>query len=250
MECLTPIKSREPLTRGLVVSKFTWLVIALALGAAIGGAALIDWRTVGDAIRHHPLLQAELAIVIGAFPAFVLSRGLVPHPWARPRSLDRYYRTLVTAVPPPAAGYTHYLPCALLERGPIDPTRITAPAKAARRPVVSGILYAGPDGICFRPYAAPKSGPAEPPAPRALVDATAQPTPDAFDIGPVRMVTAAAVKIDHPSQRPDPQSPPEYAMLMEWPTGQALFAVPSIGDTLPRLHDCLDTLRWDGETSD
>jgi hypothetical protein len=58
------------------------------------------------------------------------------------------------------------------------------------------------------------------------------------------MVTAAAVEIAAVGLSADQSEPPEFAMLMEWPEGQALFAVPSIGDTLPRLHDCLDTLRW------
>jgi hypothetical protein len=243
MECLTPIKSREPITQGLVVSKFTWSLIAVALGAVVGGAALIDWRAVIDVLRRHPLLQAELAIFIGAFPGYTLSRGLPARRWARPKSLDRYYRTLVTVDPPPAAGYTHYLPCALLRRDPIDTSQMVATVSGGQA-VASGILYAGPDGICFRPTTASKSrqsGPHTVAMPIAVTDET---TAKAFEIGPVRMVTATAVKIAQPGQPRAPDATAEYAMLMEWPLGQALFAVPSIGDTLPRLHDCLDKLRW------
>jgi hypothetical protein len=58
------------------------------------------------------------------------------------------------------------------------------------------------------------------------------------------MVTATAIGIAPAGIAADPNEAHEFAMLMEWPSGQALFAVPSIGDTLPRLHDCLDTLRW------
>jgi hypothetical protein len=58
------------------------------------------------------------------------------------------------------------------------------------------------------------------------------------------MVTATAIGIAPAGISADPNEAREFAMLMEWPSGQALFAVPSIGDTLPRLHDCLDTLRW------
>jgi hypothetical protein len=227
MECLTPIKSREPITQALAVSKFTWCLIAIALGVAVGGAAVVDWRQVMELASRHPLLGAEIAIFAGAVPGFLLSRRN-PARRSRTRSLDRYYRTLVTADPPPAAGYTHYLPCTLLGRGPIDASQPVPSATVRQSPAISGILYAGPDGICFRPNAAP--------------DLPGLPT--GFEIGPVRMVTATAIGIAAAGISADPNEAPEFAMLMEWPSGQALFAVPSIGDTLPRLHDCLDTLRW------
>ncbi|GEM_PF-2570806 len=253
MECLTPIKSREPITQALPVSKVTWFVIAVALGIAIGGAAVVDWHTVIGTLGQHPLAEAEVAIVAGAIPGFLLSRRK-PVRRSRTRSLDRYYRTLVTADPPPAAGYTHYLPCTLLGRGPIEASLPVPAATVRQNPSISGILYAGPDGICFRPNSAlHPSSPQSPAgaAPRAesgtgLVEGNGRPgdLSAGFDIGPVRMVTAAAVEIAPGGLSPDPNEPPEFAMLMEWPGGQALFAVPSIGDTLPRLHDCLDTLRW------
>ena len=249
MECLTPINSREPITQGLVVSKFTWSLIAVALGAAVGGAALIDWRALLDVMGRHPLLQAEIAICAGALPGYLMSRRTTPLRRARPRSLDRYYRTLVTADPPPAAGFTHYLPCALLGRGPIDSSQLLSPVDAGGGPVVSGILYAGPDGICFRPSAGRTSSPVELSAPSTstagtTAGTTGETTAESFEIGPVRTVTATAIEIAHRGRSPDGHAAPEYAMLMEWPDGQALFAVPSIGDTLPRLHDCLDRLRW------
>jgi hypothetical protein len=226
MECLTPIKSREPITQALAVSKFTWCLIAIALGLAVGGAAVVDWRQVMESAGRHPLLGAEIAIFAGGVPGFLLSRRN-PARRSRTRSLDRYYRTLVTADPPPAAGYTHYLPCTLLGRGPIDTSLPVPSAMVRQSPAISGILYAGPDGICFRPHATPQPD-----------------LPTGFEIGPVRMVTATALAIAPARLSADPTEAPEFAMLMEWPTGQALFAVPSIGDTLPRLHDCLDTLRW------
>ena len=102
MECLTPIKSREPITQALAVSKFTWCLIAIALGLAVGGAAVVDWRQVMESAGGHPLLGAEIAIFAGAVPGFLLSRRN-PARRSRTRSLDRYYRTLVTADPPPAA---------------------------------------------------------------------------------------------------------------------------------------------------
>jgi hypothetical protein len=250
MECLTPIKSREPITQALAVSKVTWCIIAVTLGIAIGGAAVVDWHLVIETLGRHPLFGAEVAILAGAVPGYLLSRRK-PVRRSRTRSLDRYYRTLVTADPPPAAGYTHYLPCTLLGRGPVD-TSLPVPAATVRQnPTMSGILYAGPDGICFRPNSA--LHPSEPPAP-APVAANGNgrversehfgDLPVGFEIGPVRMVTATAVAIAPAGMSHDPHDPPEFAMLMEWPGGQALFAVPSIGDTLPRLHDCLDTLRW------
>ena len=131
MECLTPIKSREPITQALAVSKVTWCVIAVALGVAIGGAAVVDWHTVIGTLGRHPLFEAEVAIFAGAVPGFFLSRRK-PVRRSRTRSLDRYYRTLVTADPPPAAGYTHYLPCTLLGRGPIDAS-LRVPAAAVRQ---------------------------------------------------------------------------------------------------------------------
>jgi hypothetical protein len=249
MECLTPIKSREPITQALAVSKVTWCIIAVILGIAIGGAAVVDWHTVIATLARHPLFEAEVAIFAGAIPGYMLSRRK-PVRRSRTRSLDRYYRTLVTADPPPAAGYTHYLPCTLLARGPID-TSLPIPAATVRQnPSMSGILYAGPDGICFRPNAAlhPSESPAAAAAPAGggtgLVEGNGPDLPVGFEIGPVRMVTATAVEIASGGLSRDPNEPPEFAMLIEWPAGQALFAVPSIGDTLPRLHDCLDTLRW------
>jgi hypothetical protein len=250
MECLTPIKSREPITQVLAVSKFTWCIIAIALGVAVGGAAVVDWRLVMETLGRHPLFGAEVAIFAGAVPGYMLSRRK-PGRRSRARSLDRYYRTLVTADPPPAAGYTHYLPCTLLGRGQIDATQPVPPATLRQSPAISGILYAGPDGICFRPNSEP-----HPSEISAAPDFTGNDTtpvegngrpeePSAgFEIGPVRMVTASAVAIAPGGFSADPNEPAEFAMLMEWPEGQALFAVPSIGDTLPRLHDCLDTLRW------
>lgn len=255
MECLTPIKSREPITQALEVSKFTWCLIAIALGLAVGGAAVVDWHLVMEAAARHPLLGAEIAIFAGAVPGYMLSRRK-PVRRSRTRSLDRYYRTLVTADPPPAAGYTHYLPCTLLGRGPFDVTQPVPAAAVRQQPAISGILYAGPDGICFRPNAVAHPSPSfaigAPAAPKpALVEGNdhgvqlpVAELPMGFEIGPVRMVTATALEVARSGLAIDPNEAPEFAMLMEWPEGQALFAVPSIGDTLPRLHDCLDTLRW------
>jgi hypothetical protein len=260
MECLTPIKSREPITQALAVSKFTWCLIAIALGLAVGGAAVVDWRRIMELAGRHPLLGAEVAIFAGAIPGFLLSRRK-PVRRSRTRSLDRYYRTLVTADPPPAAGYTHYLPCTLLGRGPIDTSHPVPSAMVRQFPAISGILYAGPDGICFRPHAAAHPSPTISVSSGAAASASSPAhtgkgngfgdvalpqleLPTGFEIGPVRMVSATAIAVAPAGLSADPHDAPEFAMVMEWPAGQALFAVPSIGDTLPRLHDCLDTLRW------
>jgi hypothetical protein len=245
MECLTPIKSREPITQALAVSKVTWCFIAVALGVAIGGAAVVDWHTVAGTLGRHPLIEAEVAILAGAVPGFLLSRRK-PVRRSRTRSLDRYYRTLVTADPPPAAGYTHYLPCTLLGRGPIDASLPVPAATVRQNSSMSGFIYAGPDGICFRPNLAlhPSQPSAESITGPVEGNGLSSGLPAGFEIGPVRMVTATAVEIAPGGSSRDSNEPPEFAMLMEWPDGQALFAVPSIGDTLPRLHDCLDTLRW------
>ena len=205
MECLTPIKSREPITQALAVSKVTWCIIAVILGVAVGGAAVVDWHTVIGTLGRHPLFEAEVAIFAGAVPGFMLSRRK-PVRKSRARSLDRYYRTLVTADPPPAAGYTHYLPCTLLGRGPIDASVPVPGATVRQNPSMSGILYAGPDGICFRPNSALHPSPSAAQSPAAaslagsgtgLVEGSGHSSdlPVGFEIGPVRMVTATAVAI-------------------------------------------------------
>ena len=104
-----------------------------------------------------------------------------------------------------------------------------------------GVLYAGPAGIRFQPRNV--EAPLESDLERGGGGR------GGFEIGPVRMVSATPVALAQRLIARLTQRMPPYALLVRWPNGQALFAVPSIGDTLPRLHKCLDTLRWDNPTA-
>ena len=218
----------EGATGGIV----PWGVVAIALGMAVVCALLIDWRDLADSLSRHTLLQAELALCAGAIPGFLLTRINRRESPRRASTLDDLVARGALIPAPPAPGYTHYLPCSLLAR---DATAAswTADRKDARRrdrrnALTPGVLYAGPAGIRFQPQTAPVAAAAD----------------SAFEIGPVRMVSATPVALARRRVPRLAHRTPSYAMLVRWPAGQALFAVPSIGDTLPRLHDCLDLLRW------
>jgi hypothetical protein len=226
VQCLAPFEPREPSrSGGVAATRVPWLIAAVGLGAVIGVGCLVDWRAWMAALQHHTLLEAEIAIIVGALPGYLLSQATpVRRHNKQPTGLDRMYAGPATT-PPPLPGYTHYLPCALLARDG-GAARIGDAAPDPGRDVAPGVMYVGPSGIRFEP--------------RAGVAGSAR---AGFDIGPVRMVKAHPVELARRGLS-RVTTPARYAMLMQWPGGRALFAVPSIGDTLPRLHDCLDTLRF------
>jgi hypothetical protein len=243
MQNLAPIEPREAQTGGrtgeggrrgesATGGSVPWGAVAIAVGLAVGCALLMNWRDLADSLSRHALLQAELALCAGAIPGFLLTRiNRRPSP-RRASTLDDLVARGVLIPAAPAPGYTHYLPCSLLARDATADVwtagRPEARGRSRRNPVTPGVLYAGPAGIRFQPQAAPM----------------AEATDSAFEIGPVRVVSATPVALACRRVTRFAHRMPPYAMLVRWPTGQALFAVPSIGDTLPRLHDCLDLLRW------
>jgi hypothetical protein len=241
MQNLAPIEPREAQTggstgedegRSATGGSVPWRAVAIALGLAVGCALLMDWRDLADSLSRHALLQAELALCAGAIPGFLLTRiNRRPSP-RRASTLDDLVARGALIPAPPAPGYTHYLPCSLLARNATAAVWTVghngARAGDGRTAVTPGVLYAGPAGIRFQPQAAPAAAAAD----------------SAFEIGPVRMVSATPVPLARRRIARLAHRMPPYAMLVRWPAGQALFAVPSIGDTLPRLHDCLDLLRW------
>jgi hypothetical protein len=241
MQNLAPIEPREAQTgggtgEGAAGSSVPWGVVAIALGMAVGCALLVDWRDLADSLSRHTLLQAELALCAGAIPGFLLTRIDRRESPRRASILDDLVARGALIPVPPAPGYTHYLPCSLLARDARAATwtadRSDARGRDGRNPVTPGVLYAGPAGIRFQPQTAPVAAAAD----------------SAFEIGPVRMVSATPVALARRRMARLAHRLPHYAMLVRWPAGQALFAVPSIGDTLPRLHDCLDALRWGSPT--
>lgn len=233
VQCLAPFEPREPSrTVGLATISPPWIFVAVGLAAVAGAALLLDWPAWMDALQRHALLQAEIAIVVGAVPGYLLTRPRRTGQGTRPSKLDLMCARPATP-PAPLAGYTHYLPCALIARdsGPARPE--SERREDEGRAAIAGTMYVGPSGIRFEPGAAP---------PRGTEDPRAAAGPS-FEIGPVRLVRAQAAELTRKGVERF-TGPVRYGMLMQWPGGRALFAVPSIGDTLPKLHDCLDTLRF------
>jgi hypothetical protein len=192
-------------------------------------------------LHAHPLLRAELAICGGALPGFLASQ-IDMGAWLRrrPSKLDQLLATAVADPMPPAPGYTHYLPCALLGSANLATNQATrGPAQTTG--AWAGVLYVGPSGLQFR---SSSSNPDENSGAKSLAA-----PPSRFDIGPVRAVVARPIALTHPVLGRSTPIQPRYALEMLWPNGHAFFAVPSIGDTLPRLYRCLDALRWDSDPS-
>ncbi len=202
--------------------------------------AVLNWRVIMETLHTYPLLRAELAICGGALPGFLASQAKLGG-LRRPRrtKLDQ----LLTAVGPvpPAPGYTHYLPCALLGNANI------ATSQPARGPALTsgawaGVLYVGPAGLQFQASAAKGAAMGQEQLSKSLA------VPPRFDIAPVRSVVATTVLMSHPTLGRSTLEEPRYALEVRWATGQALFGVPSIGDTVPGLYQCLDAIRWDGHS--
>jgi hypothetical protein len=241
MQSLAPIEPRQTVPDRPAATKLTWGMATIAVGAAACVALFLDWHDVADSLRRHALVQAEIAICLGALPGFLLSRSRPRRPWRRSTIVDRLHAVATPVPRPPAPGYTHYLTCTLLAHDADDTGEVISESISrtggGRTRVSPGMLFLGPAGITFQP-AVTEAG-------REAARASEWDPPSvAFEIGPVRMVRAVPVALATGRlPRMGFQLPP-HAMLVCWPAGRALFAVPAIGDTLPRLHDCLDTLRW------
>ncbi len=257
MQCLAPLEPREAGPRGAAVMRFPWFVVVVAVSIALGLLLLMNWREVIATLHRHTVLQAELAICAGTLAGLYLSRMEVsPITRRRIAALDALYEDAAAAPVHLGHGYTHYLPCVVLMTD-LPGTNLAAELRSRSEGAVlksasSGVLYVGPKGVLlwspddsvgrrdleritttpsigrslFRPHSRP---------------AVRRPT---IDLGPVRQVTAASIEFPRGQFARVARVQPKHAMHVRWPTGQALIAVPSIGDTLPRLHRCLDELRW------
>lgn len=213
--------------------------VGVGIGVALIVAASLNWHLIMQTLHAHPLLRAELAICGGALPGFLASQMDVAA-WRRrrPTKLDQLLAAASAEPLSPTPGYTHYLPCVLFGSAnlvvgqPLRGPALTTDAWA-------GVLYVGPSGLQFR--SCTSNAGREGTSPGLLAA-----PPSSFEIGPVRAVVARPVTLSHPVLGRSTGTEPRYVLEVLWPTGHALFGVPSIGDTLPRLYRCLDALRWDG----
>ncbi len=224
-----PFEPREAGPRGVAASRLPWLMAA-ALGVAIGILLILGWHELFDLLRRHTSAQAELAVCIGVFAGLFVSRMDV-HSVERRRGgrLERLYLEVAGTTVAQVPGYTHYLPCAFLQED-LATANLTARLRGAREKDLlddarPGLLFVGPAGLRFEPRG---RAPARPP----------------IEMGPVRQVTAVPLALPQPRVARLAGIRPQFALHLRWPSGQAIFAVPAIGDTVPRLHACLDTLRW------
>jgi len=248
MQCLAPLDPRDLSSRAQVAARAPrqiFLVTACALCAAF---VMFYWRDVGDLLRRYMLLQFELGVVGVTTVAVWVSRleiGVGPITSRHLVELDAMYEEAAAAPESTEAGFTHYLPCVMLISGRARANVIHALRTRRRRDflatAIGGKLYLGPRGVEFRPTPVPRDGV------RRRQDLVQSVIP----MGSVRSLTAStAPLLTHaplgllPTRR-------RFAMLVDWGgaagdqnTGQAVFAVPSIGDTMPRLNRTLDELRW------
>jgi hypothetical protein len=264
MKCLAPFEPREAGPRGASATRVSWFIVAVAAGVALTAFLLMDWREVVDLLRRHTVLQAELAVCGGTLAGLVLSR-MEAGPIMRRRLavLDALYDRAATAPVRVELGYTHYLPCVLLMAD--QPAADLGAALHARseaavlKTAASGVLYVGPKGVllCVTPpdgdtwradrgTAAADSRPSRRTSILSLLRRAPRfgPPSCVVDLGSVRQVTAVSVALPQGHFARLARIRPRHAMLLRWPTGQALMAIPAIGDTLPKLHRCLDDLRW------
>jgi hypothetical protein len=241
MQSLAPFEPGEAGPQGASATRVPWFIVGVTIGVALVGFLLMSWREVIDLLRRHTVLQAELAVCGGTLAGLVLSRmEMGPLMRKRLALLD---------------GYTHYLPCVILMAD--EPTaNLTAAIQgrseaAVVKAAASGVLYVGPKGalLCTitsdngtRPHRAQASR-VWLPWPRAGKPESVMQT-SLLDLGPVRQVTAVSLAMPQGHIARLARIRPRYAMLLRWPTGQALMAIPAIGDTLPKLHRCFDELRW------
>jgi hypothetical protein len=164
-------------------------------------------------------------------------------------ALDALYEHAATSPIRIEAGYTHYLPCVLLLRADAA-TNLAAhlasgsETRALQHPI-AGILYVGPAGV--RLHIIPRTARAGGGETNAQAAPAAAPNgngPSDIDMGVVRQVTAASIALPQSRFARLARTRPHHVMAVRWPTGQAIMAIPAIGATLPRLHRCLDEIRW------
>ena len=261
MQCLAPFEPREAGPRGAAATRLSWFVIAVAVSVGLGLLLIMNWREVIATLHRHTVLQAELAICAGTLAGLLLSRMEVnPITQRRIAALDQLYERAASAPARVEPGYTHYLPCVVLLTN--DPSANVVAEVRARsegtllKTAAGAVLYFGPKGVLL-------SSPHDHPDPSGIAGVVesipastrsrqrtwlrARPVPPRLattDLGTVREVTAVSVALPQGQLARVARMQPKNAMLLRWPRGQALIAVPSIGDTLPRLHRCLDELRW------
>ncbi len=262
MQCLAPFEPREAGPRGAAATRLSWFVIAVAASIALGLLLIMNWREVIATLHRHTVLQAELAICAGTLAGLYLSRMEVsPITQRRIAALDQLYERAASAPARVEPGYTHYLPCVVLWTDHPS-ANVVAEVRARSegtllKTAAGAVLYFGPRGVLL-------SSPHDDRDPNGI-DGAVEPTPAptrsrrkrswlrarpatlrlaTTDLGPVREVTAVSVALPQGQLARVARKQPKNAMLLRWPRGQALIAVPSIGDTLPRLHRCLDELRW------
>jgi hypothetical protein len=264
MQCLAPFEPREAGPRGASATRVPWFIVGVALGVALMAFLLMNWREVIDLLRRHTVLQAELAVCGGTLTGLILSRmDAGPVMQKRLALLDALYDRAAAYPVRVEAGYTHYLPCVLLMAGEATANLTTAihtgSEAAVLKSAASSILYVGPKGVRLRTIesgtGASRPGGTQgmggtawrwasilPLAPRQRPGFA--PPSWTIDLGPVRQVTAVSIALPQSHFARLARIRPRYAMLLRWPAGQALTAIPAIGDTLPKLHHCLDELRW------
>jgi hypothetical protein len=242
MQCLVPFEPRDAGPRGATASRLPWFVAVATCGAALGILALFNWRELADTLHRHAVLQAELGVCGGTLIGLLVARMEVgPLMRRRLAILDRLYEAAAASPVPVQAGYTHYLPCVLLFTDTED-SNVAARMRhgsemAALKSAIGGLLYVGPAGMQFQESGA--NHPTPPEAPQEGIGPGRT-----LHMGSVRQIAAAPVALPQGWVTRTTRVRPRYAMLVRWPAGQAVLAVPSIGDTLPRLHDCLDDLKW------
>src|SRR5579871_6630275 len=114
MQCLGPFEPRDAGPRAATATRLPWLAITVTCGVILAIAVVINWREAIDVLRHHALLQAELAVSGGTIVGLLLSR-MEGGPVIRKRlaALDALYEQ-AAAIGRIEPGYTHYLPCVLL----------------------------------------------------------------------------------------------------------------------------------------
>lgn len=181
------------------------------------------WDTVAVAVRDHPLLRAE-TIAVGA-TAILLWVRRIDIAALRQRigaAADHRLSGDPATAPPPSDGYTHYLPCALYV-APLSPRR----RERGEFLLAPGVLYSGPAGLRFEPRRIGHRG---------------TPAIPSFSIGPIREVTATAVRATRCVA--DALAGRHFALHIRWPGKTALFRVPSLAEALPGLHARLDELKY------
>jgi hypothetical protein len=182
------------------------------------------WETFAAFMRQHSLVRDE-CIAVG-MTVMLLWLKAINVAGLRRRigaAADQRLTGDPSTAPPPVTGYTDYIPCALYV-APSNQRRLDRGAFG----LAPGVLYIGPEGISFQPRVT------------GLFPGT--PSVPPFTIGPIREVTATAVRATQGIV--DALAGRRHALHLRWRGSTALFRVPSLGDALPQLHARLDELKY------